>query len=123
MRLIQMTLIFLCMGGIGAQAIADDPPATTAPASAASTDAAKPSANNDASKGATPEQDKLLRAAGYKPQTRDGHTLYCRNESTIGTRFQSKVCGTAADLAEQTRQSQEMTGSIQRKNVFNPKGN
>lgn len=136
MRLIQATLISVFVSGCAALAMADEPPATLAqpaanatpstvaaakPQASAPADAAK-SAANDAPAAATPEQDKLLRAAGYRPETQKGQTLYCRKEATLGTRFQSKVCGTPADLAEQTRQSQEMAGSIQRKNVYMPKG-
>ncbi|HEY1313233.1 MAG TPA: hypothetical protein VGE92_05120 [Steroidobacteraceae bacterium] len=141
MRSINSLLILLSIGGVASQALAADPPSPpaqnataaatpAAPAvSSASTSPATPAAAPTAAKtdaatsGSTETQVKTLRAAGYKPETHNGQTLWCRREAQIGTRFETKSCGTADDLERQTKESQDMTARVQQKNVFNPKSN
>jgi hypothetical protein len=58
---------------------------------------------------------------GYKPELRHGETYYCRREVALGTRFESKVCGTAAELDRITVDSKDAMNQVQRQQV-NPTG-
>ena len=144
-------LLVLCLG-VATQALGLDPPApsssavqpqppaaaaTTTPASAtsasaapasATVSAAAPSAESQKSvsgpkSDVTPEQMKNLRAAGYKPQVRNGETLFCRNEPVLGSRLEKRVCGTAADIERSTLNSQELAERIQTKAYTKGNGN
>ena len=71
----------------------------TPPTSSAPVKAAVASPTSKAPPDVSPEDDKRLRAAGYKPGVVNGTTYYCRNEVVIGTRFEHKVCRTAEQMA------------------------
>jgi hypothetical protein len=66
---------------------------------------------------------KAMRAAGYKPEVHNGRTLFCRSEPQIGTRFESKTCGDAAEIERSTRNSQELAERIQSKAYTKANGN
>lgn len=86
-----------------------------APASAASPAAAKPAAESP--KNAPTEltaDEKRLIAAGYKLEVKGDKRIFCRKEATLGSRFEKKVCGTADQLASQTRDSKDMAEGAQR---------
>jgi hypothetical protein len=141
MRRIFVFLMSLCVGA-GSLALAADPPvpsnpvepgqpatpaatAATLPATAvlpaessagaAKTDAVSKSGVPEAKSGVSEAQAKAMRLAGYKVQVRNGQTLYCRSERQLGTRFESKVCGTAEEIARSTANSQELAERIQTK--------
>ena len=135
-------LLILLSAGVASQALAADPPAPPAqsaaaattsaapPTSAAATAPAVPTAAPTAAKtdaatnnGRTETQVKTLRSAGYKPEMHNGQTLWCRRETQVGTRFEKKTCGTADELEQLTKESQEMVTRVQQKNVFSPKSN
>jgi len=61
-------------------------------------------------------QLKQLLAQGYKPasQARGNEVYYCRRESELGSRFESKVCKTAARILEDERQGKETTTNVER---------
>jgi hypothetical protein len=123
-------LLILLSAGVASQALAADPPSpptqnATAVTTAAPPPVAAPSpAKTDAatSNGGSESQIKTLRSAGYKPETRNGQTLWCRRETQLGTRFETKNCGTADDLERQTKEAQDVATRVQQKNVYNPKG-
>jgi hypothetical protein len=50
--------------------------------------------------------DKKWRSMGYKPVVRQGETLYCRREPTLGTHFEANVCRTSTDLEAAQRSAQ-----------------
>jgi hypothetical protein len=87
MVLAKVLLTFLCMG-VGSLAFATDPPPpeSTPPAATAKTAIS--------SGRVTPEQAKTLKSAGYKAEVRKGVTYYCRNQVNLGSRFETKTCGT-----------------------------
>lgn len=91
------------------------PPATvSAPATAVAADSSaksEPTSKSDV----TPAQLKDFRQAGYKPEVRNGQTYFCRKEAQLGTRFESKTCGTAAEIEHATASSQELAERIQTK--------
>jgi hypothetical protein len=125
MTLAKVLSISLCMGA-GSLAFATDPAppaATTAPdtadaASTAAADKAKTTATTaktaTSSVGVTPEQAKTLKSAGYKSDVSKGVTYYCRYETQIGTRFETKVCGKPDDILRSIATNQELVSHIQR---------
>ena len=120
-------------------AVADPPatsPASPAPASSSSVGqsatAAAPASNTPAAAAekpaasATPDavqaaEEKRLKAAGYKPEMRNGTKYWCRNETEIGSRMEHKVCGTAAEIKGFTHDGQESLEQAQRRQI-NPMG-
>ena len=130
MRRAPIFLISLCVG-VGSHALAAEPPvpstpvqqsepvATAAPPSTtvSSADPSADSQKSDATSksGISASQAKALRLAGYKPEVRNGQTLYCRREAQLGTRFDSKVCGTIEDIERSIQNSQELASRIQQK--------
>jgi hypothetical protein len=68
------------------------------------------------------DEVKYLLAAGFRPQINRGETVYCRNEVLTGTRFESKVCGTAHALAQRGVDGTEWTRRVQKSNVTPPLG-
>jgi hypothetical protein len=130
MTLAKVLSISLCMG-LGSLAFATDPPpaatppaatTATAPATAdaastAATDKAKSAATTAkaaaSSNGVTPEQAKTLRSAHYKAEVRNGVTSYCRYETQLGSRFETKTCGTPDDILRSITNSQELVNQMQ----------
>jgi hypothetical protein len=130
MTLAKILSISVCMG-VGSLAFATDPtpPAATTATAPATPDAPSTTAADQAktatttattattakaSDSITPEQAKMFRSAGYKAEVRNGITYYCRGETQVGTRFETKVCSTADDIRRSTVSSQELVNSIQR---------
>jgi len=129
MRQTMAFLMSACVGA-GSYALAADPPlpsnqvepvqpapaATAAPPATpvAATDLSaksEPTSKNDVS----PAQMKAFRQAGYKAEVHNGRTFFCRREPQLGTRFESKVCGTAEEIERSTANSQELAERIQTK--------
>ena len=59
-------------------------------------------------------QTRRLRRHGYKPEVHDGTTLFCRKEAVVGSRFESKFCGTAEDIDKDTQDGKDLTETVQR---------
>jgi hypothetical protein len=98
-----------------ATADATTPPATATPPTASKTEAVK-AADLAA-------QAKRLRTAGYKPKVqKNGDTIWCRSEASLGTRFQSERCSSAEDLDRAALYGREVTETIQ-KNVTQRQSN
>jgi hypothetical protein len=131
MTLAKVLSISLCMG-VGSMAFATDPPppdpappSATAANSPATADAASTAAADKTKSatttaktatspdGVTPEQAKTLRSAGYKTEVTKGVTRYCRFQTQIGSRFETKVCGTPDDILRTIANSQELVNSMQ----------
>jgi hypothetical protein len=88
------------------------PPATT-PAAAAP----------DKSALAAAEQLNIrkVREQGYKPEKRkDGTTYWCRNEATLGTRFETKTCSTVEQILQRQKDAQEDVDKVQRQLGVSP---
>jgi hypothetical protein len=131
MRIVIGILACLCICE-SSQVLATDPapaaspPADASQAPAAATPAAAPSATQaasstpaaaSASASATPgvsaEDDKRLRAAGYKPTVQNGQTYYCKSEQVMGSRFEHKVCRTAEQVSADRNQGRDETEKSQ----------
>jgi hypothetical protein len=89
-------------------------PATQAANTAAD---AKPGSGKEAG---TEVQIRELRSRGYKAENRNGTTVWCRTETTMGTRFETKKCATADDLDMARQRGKDFTSTIQ--NYGLPKG-
>jgi hypothetical protein len=108
MHLRTRVLISMCFAYMG-HAIAADPPATTQAQSPSTPgEPSKPASSVTSSlTPASEAQVRVLRLQGYKPETRNGQTVYCRKEAQLGTRLETKTCSSAADLARNV-QSKEL---------------
>jgi hypothetical protein len=99
-------------------------PVSSAPPAAVSTPPAASTAKTESPKQVDVEaQTKRLRGQGYRPETRNGMLLYCRKETAIGSRFESKICGTADELDKSAQNSKDLVETIQRQNSMTPRGN
>jgi hypothetical protein len=84
-------------------------PAATASAGVAAHAGAAPRAATQstqrAAKSAEPDADlhNYARAQGYKSVTRNGKQVWCRQEPTLGSHFETVYCLTDAVLADQKR--------------------
>ena len=59
-------------------------------------------------------QLKQILAKGYRPESRNGKTVYCRKETPMGTRFETKTCSTSAAILSTEQLSREQTSQGQR---------
>ncbi|MHB8478545.1 MAG: hypothetical protein ACYDBZ_19975 [Steroidobacteraceae bacterium] len=138
MRYITCLLVSLYLGS--AAFAADPEPATPATAPAltpgtasaaqpATTAAPTPPAHDpaaDAAKAAAEleKQTKRLRSQGYKPKVaKNGTTLFCRSEPSLGSRFPTERCGTADDLDRAAAYGKETTEDMQRIGNMTPARN
>lgn len=82
-------------------------PAVTAHAGAAPRAATQ--STQSAAKSADPDADlhNYARAQGYKSVTRNGKQVWCRQEPTLGSHFETVYCLTDAVLADQKRQAEQ----------------
>ena len=86
-------------------------PADVKPAPA--TPAAKPDKTEVAGGGPTEAEIKQMRGRGFKPVTRNGTTLFCRDEGQIGTHFQRTHCSTLEQLKQAELSGKEYVNAIQ----------
>lgn len=111
MRLI--TGLMACVSaGCLSLALANPPPATSASPPAASSAQSTTSAAV-AAKAEMDQDEKALRAQGYKPKMVHGEKLFCRYEPKQDSHFQIERCGTADQIKEQTRIAREATEHAQ----------
>ena len=88
-------------------------PAVTASAGVAAHAGAAPRAatqsTQSVAKSAEPDADlhTCARAQGYKSVTRNGKQVWCRQEPTLGSHFETVYCLTDAVLADQKRQAEQ----------------
>jgi hypothetical protein len=61
-------------------------------------------------------QLKQILAKGYKPEGRGDQVFYCRRESELGTRFETKVCRTATVILGLELQGKDITEHAQKDN-------
>lgn len=64
----------------------------------------------------TDAQLKQILAKGYQPesQARGNAVYYCRREHELGSRFESKICKTAARILQDEQQGKEATTNVER---------
>jgi len=122
---LKLLLVSLCAGALS-QALAADPPPPSPPVvSATPVSSAPPTVSTPAESAAKPEvptaasldaQTKRLKSAGYRPETHNGVTLFCRNEQKIGTRFETKTCSNGDDIERAARDAKDAVQNVQRQN-------
>jgi hypothetical protein len=114
--------LFLCLGAFSHSFAADPPSASTAPpqssavSSAATTSTAPAASDNKGAKngGAMSPQEHVLRTAGYKPRERNGTTIWCRQETAIGSRLaQQERCGTPEEIERSVQQAKDTVEKLQ----------
>ena len=100
---------------------AGEPPSQPSAATSPVTANAQPAANTSGKKvlvddTVTDAQLKQILAKGYKPesQARGHEVYYCRGQHETGSRFETKVCKTAARILLEERQGKEATSDLER---------
>jgi hypothetical protein len=88
--LVLMTAILGTIPLAYAQQPTDSAPAPAAPTAATPPPAAAPAP--DAPKNPSPETMKKARMAGYHAKLRKGQTLFCKDETEIGSHFSKENC-------------------------------
>lgn len=108
----KLTASFLLMSaGVCSSVLGDVPPA--APQPPAASGAPKAAKTEVASAGPAEAEIKQMRGRGFKPVTRDGAMLFCRDEGQIGTHFQRTRCSTLEQLQQAEQTGKEYVNSIQ----------
>jgi hypothetical protein len=106
---------------------AASPPAAASPTPAADATAAPPAAAQPAAAAKAPakeattaadskdsDAEKHLLARGYKKETRsNGQVVFCRKEIELGSRFETKKCGTAESMAFAEQQARDLMHNSQ----------
>jgi hypothetical protein len=106
MKHLKILLVSLVVGALS-QALAADPPPPPSP----SPPAAEPEKSTAA---ASEEQTKRLRAMGYKREVHAGVTVFCRNETPLGSRFDKKVCGNGDEIERNAQAARDSLQNGQR---------
>ena len=72
----------------------------------------------------TDAQLKQILSKCYKPesQARGNEVYYCRSERELGSRFETKVCKTAAQILQDERGGKEATTYVQRTGAASREG-
>jgi hypothetical protein len=72
----------------------------------------------------TDAQLKQILSKGYKPsgQARGNEVYYCRRERELGSRFETKVCKTAAQILQDEQGSKEAAAHVQRTGAASHEG-
>jgi hypothetical protein len=91
------------------QAPAASSTSTEAAAKPVAKDTATPPSGKDSEADA---QEKHLLARGYKKETRNGQTVFCRKEIKFGSRFETKQCGTAQDMELAEQQGRDLMNNM-----------
>jgi hypothetical protein len=85
-------------------------------AAAAQSPANKPGRKTLVDDTVTDAQLRQILAKGYEPerQARGNEVYYCRREHDLGSRFETKVCRTAARILQEEEQGKEATTNVER---------
>ena len=72
----------------------------------------------------TDAQLRQILNKGYKPasQARGNEVYYCRSERELGSRFETKVCKTAAQIFQEEQGSKEAATYVQRTGAASREG-
>ena len=110
-------LTVACSLGVASAAWCADEPAQPAEQAAQAQRAAEASsaANDEAAKAAAAKkaaeadaEEKRLLARGYKKEIHNGETFYCRYETKMGSRFETKQCGTVESMNQAEQQARDL---------------
>ena len=64
--------------------------------------------------------EKNLLSHGYKLETRGGQRFFCRSETLVGSRFPTKTCRTAEQMAVIRQNSKDYMNDVQRSSGNQP---
>ena len=119
--------LFLCLGAFSPSFAADPPSASaepaqssavsSAPAAAASaTTAPAASEKTTAADVALAAQIHRLRSAGYKPKVKNGETIWCKQQTALGSRLtQVEICGSPDQVEQSIQDSKDAVEEAQRR--------
>lgn len=83
------------------------PTLATAPAPAAAPASSEPS----------PELLKQARSEGFRPKKRDGVTVFCHTDATLGTRFETEKCVSQIQLQSVIEQREDARNVLRQQNA------
>jgi hypothetical protein len=116
MRATVMTAVLLVLAGCSSQPTTHDEtgsgaaPVPPPPAAEVVVPAPKP----DATQSAAGEKPGGRIPSGYRRETRGGKELYCRQDTTLGSRFSQKTCYTREQLEEVQRRTDSTMDNMER---------
>jgi hypothetical protein len=60
-----------------------------------------------------------LRSAGYKPKVKDGSTIWCKQQTALGSRLsQVEICGSPDQVEQSIQESKEAVEEAQRRGTM-----
>jgi hypothetical protein len=95
------------------QAPAASSTSTEAAAKPVAKDTATPASGKDSEADA---QEKHFLGRGYKKEMRNGVSVFCRKEIKLGSRFETKQCGTAQELELAEQQGRDLMNNSRNAN-------
>ena len=109
-----MSLMIAALPVYAQESSTPPPPASSAPAStpAPAAATAAPAASTPAPASSSDADLKKARAAGLRPETRKGATVYCYEDSNIGSHFTTKKCVDASQLDALIAQRQATKNAV-----------
>ena len=115
MRVLVMPAVLLLMAGCSSQ------PTIQEPASGAASipppppaEVVVPAPAPPATQSATTEKTGGKIPSGYRRERRKGQEVYCRQTTTLGSRFAQKMCFTRAQLEEIQRRTDSVMGDLEK---------
>ena len=118
-------LSFAVSLGAFSYSLAADPPSASAPPAqsatapvAATTAATAPTVSDHktAADAALAAQIHRLRSAGYKPKVKDGATIWCKQQTALGSRLsQVEICGSPDQVEQSIQDSKDAVETAQRR--------
>jgi hypothetical protein len=111
--------LFICLGA-SSHSFAADPPSASAEAAQSSAVSNAPpavaSVKPTAADSALVAQVHRLRSAGYKPKVKDGATIWCKQQTALGSRLsQVEICGSADQIEQSIQDSKDAVEEAQRR--------
>lgn len=116
MRYQTIFLTALCLGGFSASFAAEPgTPATPAQPTMPAATAATGDTNKAAADAALAAQTHRLRSASYKPRVKNGVTVWCRQETALGSRLaQVESCGSPEEIDQAAQSAKDTVEKMQR---------
>ncbi len=99
-------------------ASAQSTPASSATTAAGATATAPPASDNKKTlaDAALVAQVHRLRSAGYKPKVKDGVTIWCKQQTALGSRLtQVEMCGSPEQVEQSIQDSKDAVETAQRR--------
>jgi hypothetical protein len=117
MRVLVVSALLVLLAGCSSQPTMQDSSAAGAapvPPPPPPAETTVPSPEPSTTQSATGEKTGGKIPSGYRRETRNGKEFYCRQVTTLGSRFPQKTCFTRAQLEEIQRRTDSMMDDMER---------